>query len=78
MNRTVTIESKNHKYANTYGGNICISDFCTDYEDSQNIADRIISDWKDDLSRHEQMENNIRNYRERKMNNGRYKYECIN
>lgn len=27
MNRTVTIESKNHKYANTYGGNICISDF---------------------------------------------------
>ena len=22
MNRTVTITSKNHKYANTYGGNI--------------------------------------------------------
>lgn len=29
-----------------------MSDFCTDYEGSRNIADRIISDWKDDLSRH--------------------------
>jgi hypothetical protein len=48
-----------------------MSDFCTDYEGSRNIADRIISDWKDDLSRHKQMENNIRSYRERKMNNGR-------
>ena len=27
MNKTVTITSKNHKYANTYGGNICASDF---------------------------------------------------
>ncbi len=71
MNRTVTITSKNHKHANTYGGNICASDFCTDYEGSRNIADRIISDWKDDLSRKKQMENNIRSYRERKMNNGR-------
>ena len=35
MNRTVTITSKNHKYQNTYGGNICISDFCTDYKGSQ-------------------------------------------
>lgn len=71
MNRTVTITSKNHKYQNTYGSNIYMSDFCTDYEGSRNIADRIISDWKDDLSRHKQMENNIRSYRERKMNNGR-------
>lgn len=43
MNRTVTIESKNHKYANTYGGNICISDFCTDYEGSRNIAGTMIT-----------------------------------
>lgn len=71
MNKTVTIESKNHKNANTYGGNICVSDFCTNYEGSRNIADRIISDWKDDLLRHKQMENNIRSYRERKKNNGR-------
>ena len=71
MNKTATITSKNHKYANTYGGKIRISDFCTDYEGSRNIADRIISDWKDDLSNHKQMENNIRSYRERKMNNGR-------
>ena len=66
MNRTVTITSKNHKYQNTYGGDICISDFCTDYEGSRNIADRIISDWKDDLSRHKQMENNIRSFRAKK------------
>ena len=48
MNRTVTITSKNHKYQNTYGGNICISDFCTDYEGSRNIAERIASDWRFD------------------------------
>ena len=50
MNRTVTITSKNHKYANTYGGNIRISDFCTDYEGSRNIAERIESDWRFDRS----------------------------
>lgn len=48
MNRTVIITSKNHKYQNTYGGNICISDFCTDYEGSRNIAERIASDWRFD------------------------------
>ena len=48
MNKTVTITSKNHKYANTYGGNICASDFCTDYEGSRNIAERIASDWRFD------------------------------
>ena len=50
MNRTVTITSKNHKYANTYGGKIRISDFCTDYEGSRNIAERIESDWRFDRS----------------------------
>lgn len=64
MNRTVTITSKNHN-PNTYGGYICVSDFCTDYEGSRNIADRIILDWKDDLSRYKKMENNIRSYKER-------------
>lgn len=48
MNRTVTITSKNHKYKNTYGGNICVSDFYTDYEGSRNIAERIASDWRFD------------------------------
>lgn len=48
MNKTVTITPKNHKYANTYGGNICASDFCTDYEGSRNIAERIASDWRFD------------------------------
>lgn len=48
MNKAVTITSKNHKHANTYGGNIYISDFCTDYEDSRNIAERIASDWRFD------------------------------
>lgn len=48
MNKTVTIESKNNKYANTYGGNICQSDFCTNYEGSRNIVERIVSDWRFD------------------------------
>lgn len=55
MNRTVTITSKNHKYQNTYGGNVCASDFCTDYEGTRNIANRIASDWKFD----EQCKRNI-------------------
>lgn len=46
MNKTVTIESKNHKYQNTYGGNIYTSDFSTNYEHTQNFTGRILSDWK--------------------------------
>ena len=30
---------------NTYGGCIFASDFCTDYEGTRNIAERIVSDW---------------------------------
>lgn len=48
MNKTVTITSQNHKYSNTYGGNIYPSDFCTDYEGTRNIASRIMSGWKFD------------------------------
>lgn len=48
MNRTVTITSKNHEHQHTYGGSICWSDFCTDYEGTRNIADRIAADWKFD------------------------------
>lgn len=70
MNKTVTITSKNHN-SNTYGGNICASDFCTDYEITRNIASHIVSDWKFDARCKKQMENNIKNYRERKLNNGR-------
>ena len=69
MNKTVTIESKNHKYANTYGGNICVSDFCTDYTGSRNIAEKIFSGWTFDRSCEKQMENNIRSYRERHKQN---------
>lgn len=47
MNKTVTITSKNHN-SNTYGGNICASDFCTDCEGTRNIAERIINDWRFD------------------------------
>lgn len=50
MNKTVTITPKNHKYQNTYGGNICASDFFTDYEGSRKIAERIESDWRFDKS----------------------------
>ena len=70
MKKTVTIESKNHKYQNTYGGNICQSDFCTDYT-GKDIAKRIVSDWAFDRSCEKQMDNSIRSYRERKMDNGR-------
>lgn len=56
MNRTVTITSKNHKYANTYGGDIYASDFCTDYEGSRNIAERIASDCKFDMRNEEELE----------------------
>ncbi len=63
MNRTVTITSKNHKYQNTYGGNICISDFCTDYEGSRNIAERIESDWKFDMRNEKEMKKNWNKFR---------------
>lgn len=33
---------------NTYGGYIFASDFCTDYEGTRNIAEKIINDWKFD------------------------------
>ena len=59
MNRTVTITSKNHKYQNTYGGNIYVSDFCTDYEGSRNIANRIMADWKFDQYCKKNSENKI-------------------
>ena len=59
MNRTVTITSKNHKYQNTYGGKIRISDFCTDYEGSRNIANRIMADWKFDQYCKKNSENKI-------------------
>lgn len=60
MNRTVTIESKNHN-PNTYGGYITEYDFCTDYprkDKSQSWADRIARDlafdkqcWKNLINR---------------------------
>ena len=63
MNKTVAITSKNHKYANTYGGNIIQSDFCTDYEGTRNVADKIVSAWLFDRSCDMQMKNSIRSYK---------------
>lgn len=68
MNKTVTITSKNHKYATTYGGNICQSDFCTDYEGTRNIADKIASAWRFDRSCNMQMKNSMRSYKEKVSN----------
>lgn len=41
MNTTVKIESRNHKYANTYGGRITASDF--DFMTMVGSAERILS-----------------------------------
>ena len=60
MNKTVTITSKNHRYANTYGGEIYQSDFYTDYYYSKNIADRIFRDLMFDT----QCKKNYKNVRE--------------
>jgi len=48
MNKTVTITSKNHKYQNTYSGEIYSSDYNTSYEGTRNITDRILRDWNFD------------------------------
>ena len=49
---------------NTFGGEIYISDFCTDYEETRHIADRIVSDWKFDLRCKKNIEqrNKYKNY----------------
>lgn len=48
MNKIVVITSRNFKYTNTYGGNICFSDFCTNHNGTRNIAERIMTDLKFD------------------------------
>lgn len=62
MNKTVTIESKNHKYQNTYGGDIYISDFSTNYKHTQNITGRILFDWEFDEQCHRNILNRSRSY----------------
>lgn len=47
-NKTVKIVSRNHKYANTFGGVICDGDFFTSGTVKNKSADRIISAWKFD------------------------------
>ena len=47
MNKTVTILKANN-YETTYGGEIYLSDFNTNYPTNKFIADRIISDWRFD------------------------------
>ena len=62
MNKTVTIESKNHKYQNTYGGDIYTSDFSTNYGHMQNITGRILFDWEFDEQCHRNILNRSRSY----------------
>lgn len=68
MNKTVTIESKNHKYQNTYGGDVSISDYCSDHgrnEKSRSWAERIVSNWKFDSECEKHMENSIELFRKK-------------
>lgn len=60
MNKTVTITSRNYKYANTYGGNIYQSDFNTSYEGNRNIAERIAKDLASNKKRKENIKNRKR------------------
>lgn len=48
MNNTVMIESRNHKYANTYGGRIYSSDFS--FMSLEGATERIMGDMRFDLS----------------------------
>lgn len=48
MNTITIIASRNHE-PNTYGGYIYAEDFCTDYNGSRNMAQRIIDDWNFDI-----------------------------
>lgn len=47
-NKTVKIVSRNHKYANTFGGIICEFDFFTSGTSKNKSADRILSAWRFD------------------------------
>ncbi len=70
MNKTVTIESKNHKYQNAYGGLITEYDFCTDCprkDKAPSVADRIFRDFAFD----KQCKKNA----EERGRNGEYRHE---
>lgn len=47
-NKNYYTTSSNYADHTRFGGTICASDFCTDYEGTRNIASRIASDWKFD------------------------------
>lgn len=47
-NRNYYTTSSNYADHTRFGGIICASDFCTDYEGTRNITSRITSDWKFD------------------------------
>lgn len=51
------------EYRNTYGGLIFPSDYCTDYEGTRNIAERIAADWKFDKQCKKNLEARKRNGR---------------
>lgn len=44
MTKTTNYMTK-HNTHNTFSGVLYASDFCTDYEGTRNIADRIARDW---------------------------------
>lgn len=44
------------EHRNTYGGLIFPSDYCTDYEGTRNIAERIAADWRFDERRKKDIE----------------------
>ncbi len=52
--------SSNYADHTRFGGIICASDFCTDYEGTRNIASRIASDWKFDNACKKNIENKNR------------------
>lgn len=47
-NVTVKITSRNHKYANTYGGDITTFDFCTSGTAINKVVDKIMAAWRFD------------------------------
>ena len=70
MNKTVTIESKNYKHQDTYGGLITEYDFCTDYprkDKAPSVADRIFRDFAFDKQCRKNVEGRDRN--------GEYRHE---
>ena len=57
----MNLETTTYRNHNTYGGEILESDFNTNYGETRNIAERIVSDWQTD----EQYRKNIEETRKK-------------